>query len=46
LQKLLGNGADMLMQEIYERLMKQLGIDYEPGAELSPVDKNIERVKT
>jgi hypothetical protein len=45
LQELLGNGADMLMQEIYEHLLKQLGIDYEPGAGLSPVEK-IEKIMT
>jgi hypothetical protein len=43
LKELLGNGADLLMQEIYEHLLKQLGIDYEPGAGLSPVELNLEK---
>ncbi len=43
LQELLGNGADMLMQEVYELLLKRLGVDHEPAAGLSPLDK-IEKI--
>jgi hypothetical protein len=45
LQELLGNGADMLMQEIYEHLLKQLGVDPEPEDGLSPFDM-IEKIMT
>ena len=43
LQELLGNGADMLMQEVYEDLLKRLGVVHEPAAGLSLVDK-IEKI--
>lgn len=45
LQELLGNGADMLMQEVYEDLLKRLGLDHEPATGLSPLDK-IENLMT
>ncbi len=43
LEELLGNGADMLMQKVYENLRKRLSVDPGPLVGLSAVDR-IEKI--